>query len=314
VLSRTADAACWMSRYVERAENVARLVDVSLSLALDLAPRGRDFWKPVVATTGDLLRFLDRAPETTRETALEFLAFDEQNPNSLVSCLRAARENARSVRQVLSTDLWEHLNSAALDFAGPAARERAAADPHAFFRDVRLSGRLFEALTDDTLSHGELWHFCRLGRHQERADKTARILDVRSYLHLADEADADLEWSAVLRSTSALELYRRRHGRFQEDRVVDFLLLDREFPRSVHHNLIGLEETLHAISGSPRGTFANPAEQLAGQLRSDLAYASARDVLAEGLHDYLDRLQYRLNVLGDAVAESFFGFKPVSAR
>jgi uncharacterized alpha-E superfamily protein len=305
MLSRAADSIYWIGRYMERAENVARFIDVNLHHVLDLPPGTPEQWKPLVSVTGDLYRFLERYETTTRETAIQFLTFDPGNPNSILSCLRAARENARSIRDVISSDLWEHLNATYLQVSDDDAFERVRSSPYEFFSELKLSGRLFEGLTDDTMSHGEAWHFCRLGRLIERADKISRIVDFKHFLGGGAPME-EIEWSLVLQSASALELYRKRHGRLSTGPIVDFLLLDREFPRSVQFCLTGAEESLHAITGTPIGTFRILAEQRLGQLRSELAYARAEEILADGLHEYVDGLQLKLNLASDAITEAFF--------
>jgi len=254
---------------------------------------------------GDLYRFLERYETTSRETAIQFLTFDAGNPNSILSCLRSARENARAIREVISSDVWEHLNATFLQVSDDDAFERVRQAPYDFFSELKLAGRLFEGLTDDTMSHGEAWHFCRLGRLIERADKISRIVDFKHFLPGGAPME-EIEWSLVLQSASALELYRKRHGRLSRERIVAFLLLDREFPRSVQFCLSGAEESLHAVTGTPTGTFRILAEQRLGQLRSELAYARAEEILAEGLHEYVDVLQLKLNLASDAVSEAFF--------
>jgi uncharacterized alpha-E superfamily protein len=290
---------------MERAENVARFIDVNLHHMLDLPPGTPEQWKPLVAVTGDLYRFLERYETTTRETAIQFLTFDAGNPNSLLSCLRAARENARSIRDVISSDMWEHLNATFLQVSDDDALERVRQSPYAFMSELKLAGRLFEGLTDDTMSHGEAWHFCRLGRLIERADKISRIVDFKHFLGGGGPME-DIEWSLVLQSASALELYRKRHGRLLREKIVAFLLLDREFPRSVQFCLTGAEASLHAITGTPVGTFRILAEQRLGQLRSELAFARAEEILADGLHESVDMLQLKLNLASDAITEAFF--------
>ena len=166
-------------------------------------------------------------------------------------------------------------------------------------------------VTDATMTHGEAWHFCRLGRSIERADKTSRILDVKYFLLLPSPLDIgtpydDIQWAALLRSASAFEMYRQRHGRILPARLVDFLVLDREFPRAVLYNLTKANESLHKISGSALGSFSNFPEQILGQLRAELAYTRADEVIEHGLHEFIDGLQRRLNRVGDAVHESFF--------
>src|SRR5262249_15019938 len=159
-------------------------------------------------------------------------------------------------------------------------------------------------------------HFCRLGRLLERADKTSRILDVKYFLLLPSAADIgtpadDIQWAAVLRSASAFEMYRKRHRLMVPHRIVDFLLLDREFPRAAHYCLIKADESLRAISGSPVGTFGNPAERHLGQLRADVAYAEVREIITRGLHEFVDALQTRINLVGESVFSTFFAPRPI---
>jgi uncharacterized alpha-E superfamily protein len=179
-----------------------------------------------------------------------------------------------------------------------------------------MASHLFEGLTNATMSHGEGWHFCRLGRLLERADKISRILDVKYFILLPSIADVgtpfdDIQWAAVLRSTSAFEMYRKRYHHLTPDHIVDFLLLDREFPRAIHYCLIKADESLHAISSSPVGTFRNPAEQHLGQVRAELAYAQVKDIIGAGLHEFLDAFQTKLNVVGDSIFATFFALQPI---
>jgi uncharacterized alpha-E superfamily protein len=184
-------------------------------------------------------------------------------------------------------------------------------DPQELFASVKMSSHELAGVTDATMTHNEGWHFCRLGRHLERADKTSRILDVKYFLLLPTVADVgttfeDIQWAAVLRSASAFEMYRKRHGRISPERIVEFLLLDREFPRAIQCCLMTARESVHAISGTPEGMFRNPVERLLGELCSELAYAHVDDIIATGLHEYLDRLQTRMNLVGDGIHETFF--------
>ncbi|MGE0822015.1 MAG: alpha-E domain-containing protein [Candidatus Binatia bacterium] len=316
MLSRVADSLYWMSRYVERAENVARFVDVNLHLILDAPIGTTEQWQPLVVTTGDEKLFAERYNEASRDNVIEFLAFDRQNPNSIASCLRTARENARSVREIISSEMWEQINTFYLMMHDPTARRRVQEEPNELFRAVKTASHLFEGLTNATMSHGEGWHFCRMGRLLERADKTSRILDVKYYILLPAVTDIgtpfdDIQWAAVLRSTSAFEMYRKRHHLLAPEQIVNFLLLDREFPRSMHYCLVKADESLHAISGTPLGTFRNPAEQQMGQLRAELAYAVVTDIIAMGLHEFLDAFQSKLNKVGDSIFATFFATQPV---
>ena len=168
------------------------------------------------------------------------------------------------------------------------------------------------------MSHDQGWHFANLGRLLERADKTSRILDVKYFTLLPHVADVgstldDLQWSAVLRSVSGFEMYRKRFGRISPNRVAEFLLLDREFPRAVHYCLICAEDSMHAITGTPYGQFRSLAEQRMGQARSGLDYLRAEDIVAAGLHEFLDGLQTKLNQVDDAIYSTFFRMAPLAA-
>jgi uncharacterized alpha-E superfamily protein len=310
MLSRVADSIYWMSRYVERAENVARFISVNLNLSLDMPGEAGEQWWPLVVITGDESVFQRRAGTITKESVVEFLTFDEENPNSILSCLRAARENARSAREIISAEMWEHLNTFYLMVRDGDSLDEVLDNPHAFFERVNVSGQQFLGVTDATMTHGEAWHFCNLGRMLERADKTSRILDVKYFILLPKVSDVgtpfdDIQWLALLRSASALEMYRQRHGRISPGNVVDFLIFDREFPRAVLHCLT------RAISGTHTGSFCNPAERRLGQLRAELAYTQAEEVIAGGMHEFVDGLQTRLNRVGEAIYDCFFAMRPV---
>lgn len=316
MLSRVADSIFWMSRYIERAENVARFVDVNLNMILDTDVGAAEQWDPLVNTTGDHKAFVERYGQTTRESVIQFLAFDAENPGSIASCLRLARENARSVRESITAAMWEQINTFYLMVSERARNHRPSEPLLDFFTEVRQASQLFVGITDSTMSHGEGWHFSRMGRMLERADKTSRILDVKYYVLLPKMADVggpidDIQWSAVLRSASAFEMYRQKFGRISPDSVVEFLVLDREFPRAVHHCMVRAEESLHAITGCPAGTFRNPAEQRLGQLTSRLSYAHINEIIRRGLHEFVDDLQTRLNQVDEAIFDTFFALRPV---
>ena len=316
MLSRVAESIYWMSRYIERAENVARFVDVNLRLILDQPGGMQTQWEPLVATTGDDEVFTERYGDPSREAVIRFLTFDAENPNSIISCLRAARENARSIRENISSEMWEQLNDTYL-MVNETSEEWAMAEPHQFFTDIKVASHLFMGQTDNIMSHGEAWHFCQLGRLIERADKTSRIVDVKYFILLPSVGDVntpydDIQWGALLHSASAFEMYRRTYGLIAPKKVVTFLLLDREFPRSVLYCLSKAEESLHAISGTPLETFSNPAEQGLGQLRSEFAYAQVDWILASGLHEFLDAFQTKLNLVGEDIYKTFFALRPVN--
>lgn len=317
MLSRVAESIYWMSRYIERAENVARFIDVNVQMNLDMPLDAGAQWAPMVITSGDDALFASRYSETTQSNVINFLTFDRENRNSILSCFQAARENARSVREVISQEMWYAINRYYL-MIRQATLERALDDPHAFFNEIRSAGQNFTGVTDSTMTHGEAWQFSALGRVLERADKTSRILDVKYYIllpHLEYVGTPfdDIQWAALLRSASAFEMYRQRHGMLSPQRVVDFLILEREFPRAVLYCLRRANQALHAISGSPAGGFANTPERLLGRLESELAFTRAREIIASGLHEFVDNLQSRLNHIGAAIAETFFNPDPEPA-
>jgi uncharacterized alpha-E superfamily protein len=320
MLARVADSIYWMSRYVERAENVARFIDVNLNLMLDLPAGSPQQWQPLVNTTGDAAEFAKRYGTATQRNVIQFLTFDQENVNSIRSCLRAARENARSVREIISSEMWEQVNQFYLMVNSADAQSRT--DPQELFASVRMAGHLFTGVTDATMTHNESWNFCRLGRMLERADKTSRILDVKYFLLLPTAADVgttsdDIQWAAVLRSASAFEMYMKSHGRIAPDRIVEFLLLEKEFPRAIQYCLVRARESVHAISGTPAGMFRHPVERLLGELCSELAYSRIETIITAGLHEHLDRLQNKMNQVGNGISETFFaarGAPPVRKK
>jgi uncharacterized alpha-E superfamily protein len=319
MLSRVADSIYWMSRYIERAENVARFVDVNLTLMLDLPMDSTQQWQPLVDITGDMQEFLERYGPADQHSVIQFLTFDTDNVNSIVSCLRAARENARSVREIISSEMWEQLNESYLMVNDAARHGDYLADPQELFASVKMASHKFAGVTDATMTHGEGWHFCQLGRMLERADKTSRIVDVKYFLLLPTIEDVgttvdDMQWAAVLRSASAFEMYHKRHGRISPTRIVEFLLLDREFPRAIHFCLMAARQSVHAISGTPEGMFRTSVEQLLGALCSELNYAQIDDIIMSGLHEHLDLLQARMNKVGMGIQETFFAARVAPPR
>jgi len=313
MLSRVADSIFWMSRYIERAENVARFVEVNWHLSLDSTDRAEAQWMALIATSGDEEEFTKRYGRATIENVIQFLTFDTANTNSILSCVRSARENARAVRDTISSEMWEQLNIFYLMMNDSAPSGKALETPFEFFGQVKMASHLFCGITDTTMSHNEGWNFSRLGRCLERTDKTSRILDVKYYMLSGNGAKMpitdDIQWAAVLKSASAFEMYRKRHRRISPDRVVEFLLLDREFPRAVMACLLTSNEALHAITGTPAGSYSCPAERQLGLLHSELGYAQVEEILEGGLHEYVDRLQTKLNDIGDAINETFFALR-----
>lgn len=314
MLSRVASSIYWMNRYVERAENVARFIDVSSHLLLDLPEWFTGQWAALVKITGDQDDFQARYSEASQEAVIEFLAFDRENPNSIISCVHAARENARTTREILSSETWEAINEFYLNMQAATGKKNR---PYDFFRTVRQAGHHIEGAQAETMSRNEAWHFGRMGRMLERADKTTRILDIKYFLLLPNVRDVgrpidDLQWGAVLRSASAFEMYRKEFGRIAADDIVRFLVLDPEFPRSVRYCLHEAERALRAVSGSGERRFQNEAERRLGRLVAELDYTDEDEIVERGLHEFLDNTQDRINAVGQGIFDTFFALKRIA--
>jgi uncharacterized alpha-E superfamily protein len=312
MLSRVANSIYWLNRYIERAENIARFVDVNLNLLLDSAVVDAQQWEPLVLTTGDLEIFRSRYGVATADNVVRFLTYDQKYPNSILSCLQTARENARSIREIISSEMWEQVNSFYL-----MVRDAAISDPPpelpGFFAAVKMASHQFAGVMDATMSHNEAWQFGRMGRSIERADKTARILDVKYFIILPNgigSALDELQWIALLKSASAYEMYRKSCQRISPTCIAKFLIFDRQFPRSIRSCLHAAEKSLHLIGGDRSDTWCNPVERQLGKLRSELDFLSIEEVIDGGLHEFLDRTQGRLNSVSEALNDTFLRTDP----
>lgn len=318
MLSRVAESIYWMNRYMERAENVARFLEVSLGLALDLPTGHPEPWPALVSATGEDEAFGRTYGAATQAAVVEFLTFDRDYHGSIYSCLRCARENARAVRGALSDECLEQINKAFLFVSDPRARDRAATEPHAFYAAVKQGAQLVVAVSYLTMTHDEGWHFGRLARLVERADQTSRILDVKHFIlslqkEKVSKVEAstydEIQWAALLRCASGLETYRRRHGLVEPARVVEFLLFEPKFPRSVRYCLTKGERSLHAITRNPSDSRETPAEAAFAELRERFARGgdgAKEPPLGDSLHLFVDDLQRSLATVGQAIHETFF--------
>ncbi len=320
MLSRVANCLYWMSRYIERAENIARIADVNLQLLLDMRDlnekRIANHWLPIVQATGDEAQFMELHGKVTVQNVTEFLVFQAENPNSIFSAICQARENARMVRDQITVELWEELNRLYWFIRTPEARQVWKDSPADFFQRVKAASLHITGLTDATLIHNEGWWFAQAGKFIERADKTSRILDLR-YQSLPEHGqpkgisqEETLEWTAILRSCSARDAYRSEHGAdVNPVRIAEFLLLSEEFPRSVEFCVVELNRALRHISGVAEGKFCNDAEKLAGRLVSELQFGSIEEIFERGLHGYIDELQAKLNAIGASLFNAYI-FQP----
>lgn len=327
MLSRVADSIYWMSRYVERAENLARFIDVTQYFTLDQPNDAANHWQPLIQVTGDEALYAEHYERFDAESVIHFLTFERRYPNSILASLTAARENARSVREAISSEVWEHLNDF---YHGVLTAEKQFQDDVRAFARYGSADNLFDwvkrnslisaGLLDSTMSHGMGWHFANLGRLLERADKTSRILDVKYFtllpsLELVGTTIDDLQWSELLRSVSAFEMYRKQYQTITVPRIIQFLILDDLFPRSVRYCLQEALVSLKAIGnqGHPRDLQDPPRnraeEELSGLCR-ELMSTSADEILGRGMHQFVDHLQRRLNDVGDRVYTQFLLIGP----
>ena len=310
MLSRVADSIYWLNRYIERAENVARFIDVNLNLMLDLPSEIMQQWQPLVTTTGDMSQFQQSYGNPSSENVIRFLTFDPEYPNSILACLNRARENARSIREIISSEMWQEVNNF-YHLVTDSAKTSLAVNMIDFFTEVKLASHRFAGVMDATMSHNEGWHFGQMGRLIERADKTTRIIDVK-YFYLLPSVEwigtplDQIQWIALLKSASGYEMYRKSQHRITPNSVADFLILNREFPRSIYFCLYQTQQSLHQITNTPVGTWSNGAERTLGRLCSELGYLTLTDVIENGLHQFLDQMQAKINTLDDQITDTFF--------
>ncbi len=315
MLSRVADSLYWLSRYIERAENNARILDVNLQVTLDSVHSGpaeeRLDWLPIIATLEDQTLFNKHHSVVNAQTVCEFVTFSKENPNSISSCVASARENARTVRDYISSEMWERINGLYLWLNSPEARQLYENSAIDLYRQVVDYSHQFHGTTDATLTQGEGWNFMQVAKYLERADSASRILDLKYHILLPHGEKVGglvdtVQWQSVLKSCSAFEAYRKLHtGQVTPWSVAEFIILQESFPRSIRFCVDHLDKALHRISGCDGAHFSNPAEKLSGRLLSDLHYTSIQDVFQTGLHQYLDNIQLRLLEAGAAMRKQY---------
>ncbi len=318
MLSRVGESTYWMGRYIERAENNARLLDVNVQMLLDFQSRGveteRQFWAPILSTLEDTTLFEKLHGELTAAALLDYVTFEPRNPNSIGSCISYARENARAVRDQISSEMWEQINALWLYFREGSAARDFRANSHEFYDKVTFASQLFQGVTDATMTHSEAWRFVQAGKFIERADSTTRILDLKYHILLPSGeqvgGNVDIsQWMSVLRSCSGMEAYLKiRPGDATPWGVAEFLLCHAEFPRSVRFCVDRLDEVLHRIACTEEGLFRTEPERLSGLLRSQLDYATIDRVFRHGLHEYLDRVQEQLIRLDLAFHDTYCAY------
>jgi uncharacterized alpha-E superfamily protein len=323
MLSRTADHLFWMARYIERAENTARMLDVNVSTSL--LPQSADVaqqnWRAMLSISELQSAFDAKHPGTTSRDVIDFMVRDPNNASSIFSCLQAARENARAVRGVLTTEVWETHNDTWLELLKLLAGGVLKRDPSQLFEWVKFRSHLSRGVTIGTMLKDEAFYFTRLGTFLERADNTARLIDVK--FHGAARAEprntdaADIEgaqnldfyfWAAILRSVSAFEIYRKVYRDvIAPARVAELLILRDDMPRSL---LSCMNEVCLNLE-NVRNSRSRETERRAGLLRAELKHGRIEDILEMGLHTFLDKFLERVNDIGGRISRDFL--VPLSA-
>jgi uncharacterized alpha-E superfamily protein len=313
MLSRTADHLFWMSRYTERAENTARMLDVNYQAAL--MPQSSAVtqlgWQGLLSISELSAMYAERYGDIRGANVMDFMVKDESNPSSILSCLGAARENARAVRGTLTTEVWETLNTTWLDVKRMVKSGEFERDPAQFFEWVKFRSHLSRGVTLGTMLMDEALHFMRLGTFLERADNTARLVDVKfhalqsDFFGTANEKDQEYDfyhWSAILRSVSGFEVYRKVYRDvITPERVAELLILRADMPRSLHASLNEVVANLMRVANDPE----SETQRRAGKLCAELKYGRIDEILSTGLHAYLTQFLDRVNDLGSHIGREF---------
>lgn len=323
MLARVADSLFWMSRYIERAENTVRLLDVNIQLLLESETRDEDssekHWKPILLSLGDWDLYLKLYSERNTQSVMDFMTYDARNPSSIWSCVTSARENARMIRDQITNDMWTVINDLYHFLKSQNAQKiwwDGITDFHTRIREFAL---LFQGATESTFLHRVGYQFINIGLTLERADKTGRILDAKNYMQLpttsVEGGVADTsQWLSILRACGGLDAYHQVYVMdVLPEQVVEFLVLSREFPRSILFSLTRLQSFMHAISKCPGSHFSNDAEQLCGRLIMDLNYMSIRDIKMEKLHELLGRIEDQIAQIAIALNEHYMFFPIVDS-
>jgi uncharacterized alpha-E superfamily protein len=316
MLARDAEAMYWMSRYVERAEHIARLLLVNSMVLVDVGDLAARFearqWAGILSIMrlDDLPASDDRRPPSAR--VAQHMTLDAENPNSITTCLTRARENARSIREVISAEMWENINQLYWSMRADDAAARFEDSPDDMYRAVMAGSMLFQGLTDQTLSHDQRWLFTQAAKYFERTDVTCRVIENK--FNILQEAESSLEgpirnihWMAVLRSCCSIEAYRRNYlGEMEPTRVANFLLLEKDFPRSVRFSVAAARVAVAGIRAGINSGGVNAAERILGRLDAQLEYASIEEILEEGLPACLQRIQTAISEAGIAMTNAYF--------
>ncbi len=311
MLSRTADHLFWMARYMERAENTARMLDVNYqtSLTPQSADEAENGWRGLLSISELTQDFASRYGDITARKVMDYMVADERNPSSIYCCLMAARENARAVRGTLTTEVWETQNQTWLEFQRMVAQREHQRDPGSAFEWVKFRSHLSRGVTVGTMLQDEAFHFLRIGSFLERADNTARMLDVKfhgvvsEFFGSGGEQEYDFyHWSAILRSVSGFEVYRKAYRNvIRPEKVAELLILRPDMPRSLAACINEVVSNLREVANDQ----SKETLRLAGRLQADLRFGHIDEILATGLHAFLTQFLERVNTLGAGISRDF---------
>jgi uncharacterized alpha-E superfamily protein len=314
LLSRYAENIFWLARFVERAENLARILDVNETFTRD--SRGTQNWQSIVQLNADEVRFQAKHPIATEEAVLRFYVTDATNPTSLISAIRNARENARNLRPFISTEMWVHLNVFYNRLRAVDQDELAPGRLTKLLASIKQDCQTQTGITEGTFFRDQGWYFAELGRYIERADQTTRLLDIKYHLLLPRPSDVGSpidasQWNALLRSVAAYHAYRRIHATgITPSRVAEFLLLNPDFPRSVILCVAAVDTLLREIKSRYSLTGGDDALAAVEELHRILDAEDIERILGEGLHEFVDSVQRRLITITDRLSVAFFGRMP----
>jgi uncharacterized alpha-E superfamily protein len=318
MLSRVAENLFWMSRYLERAENVARLLDIGLYLELDAASSSGDEGSAPVEIALSILRGRDaQRPDRPlvgphRNAVLGFLTFDRNNPNSLVSTISRARENARGTQESLGVDAWSEINRLYLYLCGQRAHRRFQSSASALYAKVKQFCILFDGMVQNTLPRDEVYHFIRLGRHLERVSVMGQILHAKCRSHRSGGSEVDpaielVRWTGLLRSCSAYGAYLRvERDRVEPAGVIRFLVLNADFPRAIRFCVARCRDSLREIAGGDEEECTSEAERQLGRLDSELRYSDVAEIFERGLLPFLEGIRTTSERVGHEIQKSYF--------
>ena len=310
MISRVAEHCFWMARYLERAENTARVLEVNHTMLLDFHVPVDQQWKPLLIISG----IHDYPEEPTADHVQEYMTWDRENPFSIISSLAWARENARIIREVISAEMWERMNYYHLWMQGTTGREGYDANRSEFYSQVRRINQLVHGIADTTMSHGEAWEFFKLGTNLERASQTARIMDVKYHTLLPRVEDIgtpvdNAHWVAILMSCSGYEPFHKKARLATLEpgtAVAEFLIYDEQFPRSIRRFLWESEAASTAAAGNVVGRVPTEAERMIADLVGWLDQRTIHDMIRDGLHESLTHVVDTVHDIGGAIHRTFF--------